>query len=129
MDAWRLNLKKYIGREYAQVNCWDLVREFYMTEFQIELPKFYSGITPNDKDSAVLICDEGNRVSFEKVSTAPTFGDLMPIKILGLECHIGIFIGEGKFLHSQKKTGSVLDNLDRWKHLITGYYRHRTRTA
>jgi cell wall-associated NlpC family hydrolase len=114
------NLSHYIGRNYEQVNCWDLVREFYLKEFGIELRQYYGkDLTSTEQQSLIL----SNRGSFTKVAD-PQFGDLMLLKLYGIECHIGIFIGEGKFLHSIKTTGSVLDSLDRYKHLISGYYRH-----
>lgn len=117
------DLKSYIGRPYEQVDCWDLVREFYLNEFDLELNKVYGGPSHlSVEESAALITS--SRGQFVKVDS-PQFGDLMGIKLYGIECHVGIFIGGGKFLHSVKTTGSVLDRIDRFKHLIAGYFRHR----
>lgn len=121
-------LKKYIGRSYEQVDCWDLVREFYLAEFNIELSQIYSGPNKQSPEFTSMMISS-NKGQFLKVEDSPRYGDLMAIKLFGVECHIGIFIGEGKFLHSVRTTGSVLDSLEKYKHLITGYYRHKGRAA
>ena len=121
-DYSNVNLSSLIGRLYEQVNCWQLVREFYMKIYGIELSQYHGPVTPDAEKTAELITT--NRGDFARVEE-PRFGDLMLLRILGMECHIGIFIGKGKFLHSLKGTGSVLDSFEKYKSRVVGYYRHR----
>lgn len=43
----------------------------------------------------------------------------------GLVCHFGVFIGDGKFIHTLRKTGSISSAVydPIWKNKIKGYYR------
>lgn len=36
--------------------------------------------------------------------------------------HVGIYIGDGKFLHAYLPTGVCIDRLRRWQSRIVGYY-------
>lgn len=37
--------------------------------------------------------------------------------------HIGVYIGDGQFIHTTHKTGVVIEPLYRWKPKIVGYYK------
>jgi cell wall-associated NlpC family hydrolase len=50
----------------------------------------------------------------------PEFGSLLLIKIRAVESHIGIYVGNNRFLHTTKTTGSVIDRTERFKETITG---------
>lgn len=39
--------------------------------------------------------------------------------------HVGICIGQGRFIHAYSKTGVCIDRLSRWRSRIVGYYRPR----
>lgn len=128
MDAKKVepnygNVGRYIGRPYEKANCLDIAREFYMREFQIEIRQYYEGPVPSRKDVEALIVS--NKGEFVPVEGEPHFGDLVVIKLYGVECHLGIFIQKGKFLHSIKTAGSVLDSLVKYEKMIVGFYRHR----
>ena len=117
------DFSKLVGKPYEMANCWDLVREFYMSVFHIELSKYYNDLTPNPTETKNLIST--NVGQFTKVEGPPEFGDIVLFKVRGIESHIGVYIGDGKFLHSSVKTGSVIDLVDRWKNVLVGYYRHK----
>jgi cell wall-associated NlpC family hydrolase len=101
------------------MNCWELTRQFYKQCFDIELKHFSSD--PRDRKATESLIYT-NRGEFTKVEL-PSFGDIILIKILGIESHIAIYIGNGLMLHTSEKTGSVIDRTDRWVKTITGYYR------
>lgn len=115
------DFSKLIGIPYAEMNCWDAAREFYALCFGVAL-RHYCEIAPADRnDVRALIYS--NIGEFEKVDGEYQFGDLLLLKIRGIECHIAIFVGNGKLFHSSKTTDSCIDSLEKWKHLITGCYR------
>lgn len=111
-----------IGRSYDKMNCWELVREFYRLVYGIRLESYVREVPANRDDiNAVITTNMGHIVV--EVDGAPRFGDLMLIKIHGIESHIGVYLEHGKFLHTSTKTGSVIENVDRWERVIVGYYR------
>lgn len=119
-----IELRRYIGRPYEQYNCFDLVKEFYRDKFNLELKNYFEGPVPNRKDvESLIVTNKGDFVRVEK----PQFGDIVVIRLFGLECHIGVVIESGKFLHSARNVGSILDRLERYNKMIAGYYRHRER--
>lgn len=109
-----------VGLPYERVNCWDLVVLFYRQIFKYELAPYYEdGKTdPNTVQGLVNIA----RTDFERV-TEPQFGDIILMKMMGVESHIGVYISSEKFLHTQTKTGSCLDSLAKWQKIVVGYYR------
>ncbi len=117
------DLKKYIGRPYEKYNCLDLVKEFYKDFFNLEIKNYYEGPIPGRGEVQSLI--NTNRGDFVRVDGPPKFGDLVVIKVFGLECHLGVVVEGTKFLHSAEKIGSNIDRLERYSKLIAGYYRHR----
>lgn len=116
-------LLKYIGRPYEKYNCFDLVKEFYADNFGLELKNYFEGPVPTPKEVETLIVT--NKGEFLKVEGKPMFGDIVVIKLYGLECHIGVCIDASRFLHSAKKIGSNMDRLERYSKMIAGYYRHK----
>jgi cell wall-associated NlpC family hydrolase len=48
---------------------------------------------------------------------------IIEFTIIGQPSHIGVYLGEGEFIHSSRQYGVVIDKLYRWKHRIKGYYR------
>lgn len=115
-------IAKYVGRPYEEFNCLDLAREFYKDFFGLEIKHYYEGDKPSDIDAAALI--KTNKGDFVKVEK-PEFGDLILIRLMGIECHIGVMLEGGKFLHSAKRIGSIVDRMERYSNHIVGFYRHR----
>lgn len=115
-------LRKYVGRDYESYNCLDLVKEFYRDYFGLELKNYFEGDVPDRKEVQSLIVT--NKGDFVEVET-PEFGDIVIIKLYGLECHIGVCLNTRQFLHSAKGIGSNIDRLERYSKMIAGFYRHR----
>lgn len=120
-----MDFSKYIGRDYESYNCLDLAKEFYRDHFGLELKNYFEGdVVPSRKDIECLI--NTNKGELEKV-IKPKFGDIIVINLYGYASHIGVYIGEEKFLHSVRKIGSCLDSLPRYSKMVEGFYRHRER--
>lgn len=121
----RKDISHLIGTPYEEKNCWDIAREFYSIEFGLELKHFVSD--PEDRKATENLIYT-NKSEFEKVTDTPRYGDIVLLRIRGIESHIGIYLGDGSFLHTLKQTGSVVDRIERWDKNITGYYRPKTGT-
>lgn len=111
-----------VGIPYEDLNCWQLVKQFYSDVLQIGL-KHYVERTPDDKQEIKSLI-YSNVGEFEKVET-PEFGDIVILKIYGIESHIAVFVGEGKILHTTRGVGSCLDRVEKWSRVIVGFYRVR----
>lgn len=109
-----------VGVPYSDMNCWDIAVAFYKNVFNIDMRSIYDGPTPERSISKNIIYT--NLGEFDKVES-PEFGDIILLKILGIESHIAIYLGNDRMLHSSKSTGSVIDFVSRWKKVIVGFYR------
>lgn len=112
-------LPKIIGLPYSAFDCYELIQLLYKKAFSIELDTLYQ-VTPDELGVNKMM--EQKKGDFIKV-TKPEAGDIILINIIGLTCHVGVYIGGGKFLHTRKSTGSVIDRISRWEKRIEGYYR------
>lgn len=114
-----------IGLEYEDYNCWDLARLFYIQVFAIDLKHYYQNKKKAEEDrkltESLIYTNKGDFVRVEE----PEFGDLITMKIRGLESHIGIYIGNGLMLHTDRIRGSHVDRLSRFDKMICGFYRVR----
>lgn len=99
------------------------MKEFYKDQFGLDLKHFWEGgEVPGRQEVASLIVT--NKGEFVPV-TEPKFGDIVIIRLYGVECHMGVYIEGGKFLHAARNIGSLLDRLERYSKMLAGYYRHR----
>jgi len=117
-----MSIAKMIGTPYEVLDCWGVAKEFYSLELGVELKHYYKD-APNDSGIANNLI-YSNMGDFHKVEGLPKYGDIVLIKLMGIESHIAIFLGGGKILHTSKKTGCVIDNIyPKWEKAITGYFR------
>lgn len=114
-----LDYSDLIGTPYTEKDCWGIVREYY-SRLGIELKKFYD-VKPEsrEKSSTLITLFRGQ---FVKVNQ-PLPNDIFTARILGVECHVGIYLGRGKILHTLENHNCVVDSQEKWKHRIVGFYR------
>jgi cell wall-associated NlpC family hydrolase len=96
------------------------VVDFYKQVFNVELAPYYSEV-PESRGMAQAMVYSA-RKDFIKVEK-PEFGDILLMKMLGFESHIGVYLGSGKILHTQVKTGCVIDSYHKWEKILIGVYR------
>jgi cell wall-associated NlpC family hydrolase len=112
-------MKSFVGIPYNKKDCFNLAKYFYKEEFNIELKHYFDDLPKNRNEMCSLIYT--HKGDFKKIKS-PEYGDLILLKIRGVESHIAIFVGEGLMLHTTEKTGSVIDRLSRWANMVSGYY-------
>lgn len=109
-----------IGIPYEVADCWGVAVRFYKDVLDTELKNYYD-VVPNDvKVTNNLI--HSNKGDFVEVFDRQ-FGDIILIRLEGVEAHIAIFLGRDKILHTQKKTGCIIERIGRWEKRIVGFYR------
>ncbi len=111
-----------VGLPYGNANCYDIVEAFYLLEMDTELDFSYGGVDISDREEVKQLISS-KKGEFVKVDE-PMFGDVMTMTIFGIECHVGVYIGNGKMLHSYSPAvGCCIEDTSRWRNRITGYYR------
>ena len=118
-----------IGVPYSKMNCWEAVRAYYRVVIGVEL-HHYCQDTPEDRSDIknLIYSNVGDFASVDYPGPLKS-GDLLLFLIKGVESHIGVYVGEGRFFHSSKTTDSCVDRLDRWKTLVAGVYRLKGEAA
>lgn len=128
-----MNYEKYIGLPYLEngrtetgVDCWGLARLFYKDQFNIDLPS-YTDEYDGGQDPAIISAINTHIDNWEQLD-APNIGDLCLFNILGEPTHVGIYVGDNKFLHSREGMDSVIESLDstKWKNRFQGFYKYTT---
>lgn len=120
-QIFRASSNDLIGIPYEEKDCWQLTRHFYCLVFSINLSGYiYKDPMDTKEISGVVALHQSD---FIKVSK-PEFGDIILINILGLPAHVGVFLGNGLFLHTSQKNGSHIDRIAVWEKRIVGYYRY-----
>ena len=114
------------GRTTAGLDCWGLVVLVYCEELGIQLPSLateYMGTNPDNSTIIDLVTQ--TKEAWEQV-TDPKLGDVCVFNILGEPIHVGIYIGEQKFLHVREGEYSVIESLDsyKWNRRLEGTYRY-----
>ena len=128
-SAWVGLPFELLGRGPEAYDCWGLVRAVLGHAGGVLLPSFL------DYDDAE-INGQGTKVIAEKKTLdfwVPIFGAefLEPFDVLiftiGLDPHhVGIYCGNGDFLHIQRNEESQIERLHsrRWRHRLEGAYRY-----
>jgi cell wall-associated NlpC family hydrolase len=125
------DLSPYIGIPFEDRNCYELFRLLYHDLFDIHLPpQPYRDATRREtKRNADLMQAEAIRW-IPVPAGQEKFGDAVLLYISGLPSHIGFVLGQGRMIHAQQKTFSVIANyrhdLD-WRSRRKSFYRHPLR--
>lgn len=124
-----MDYNKYIGLPYASngrtesgVDCWGLACLFYRDELRIELPS-YSELYSTASDPQVVSAINSNRDSWLQTTEAVP-GDLCLFNIYGEPAHVGVYVGDNKFLHAREGRDSVIESLSsaQWSKRFQGFY-------
>jgi hypothetical protein len=130
-----MNYNKYIGLPYKDngrdidgIDCWGLVRLYYKEELNIDLPSYvdeYNGPSDTNVTRAIsLYKDSWNK------TTTPAAGDVVLFNIYGEPAHVGVYVGDNKFLHCREGRDSVVESLAsvKWNKRLDGIYKYSENT-
>ncbi len=111
------------GRTIQGADCWGLVRLVYSEQFNIELPSFDSTYTSiqDPEIERMLMSRESWSLSKDK-----NIGDVIVFNIMGSMSHVGVYLGDNKFLHAREGYSACIERLDTgsWKHRVEGFYKY-----
>jgi cell wall-associated NlpC family hydrolase len=114
------NYSALIGVPYEKRDCYGIVIDFYKEVLGVELKNYYTEIPETSMQSQNLIYSSMG--DFKKVDI-PQFGDIIVIKLKRVESHIGVYVGEDKMLHTLKNIGCHIENISKYRRMISGYFR------
>ena len=61
-------------------------------------------------------------VEYKKIDF-PTDLCIIVIKVKGEPTHVGVYLGDGLFIHATKDKGILVEPLHRWEKRVEGYYK------
>lgn len=115
------------GRDRAGCDCYGLARLVMAEQMGIVLPS-YSGAYATVEDrkalDGLIAGNMGPWREIEPGSEKP--GDALLMRLAGTESHIGIVVGRGMVLHTERGAGSVIESYreSRLRRRVVGFYRH-----
>lgn len=111
---------KFIGVPYDKYDCWGIVKMFYSEIMGIDIKLLnFSNEFSNKEINDIVAIEKNNYIKVKN----PEFGDIIVLNMFGFAAHIGIYLYDNRFLHTSKKTDSIIDLLPRWEKRIEGFYR------
>ena len=124
-------MKKYIGIPYRDrgrdvktgLDCWGLCRYVSKDHYHQELPKLlYEYETANDAKEMEKAFQASVK-NFVRVDH-PDSGNIVCIAIYGVPCHVGVYVGNNKFIHTLAGSNSIMESLKAkiWEKRIEGFY-------
>jgi len=116
---------KETGRDTTGIDCWGLLRLIYKEQYNVDIPSFSDGYTSGkDRDLTTELIAQNKEQWVERET--PEVGDGILFRVLGLETHIGVYLGDNKFIHAKEGHSSVIESLTslKWKNRIAGYFRY-----
>nr|WP_173812646.1 NlpC/P60 family protein [Dendrosporobacter quercicolus]NSL47522.1 C40 family peptidase [Dendrosporobacter quercicolus DSM 1736]SDL92783.1 NlpC/P60 family protein [Dendrosporobacter quercicolus] len=108
------------GRGQETFDCWGMALEVY---------RRYGRELPDYRISAM----DAQKIGDQMATEAPAWVEVkqpLPVPclvVIQLSCvswanHVGVYIGNGKFIHAYSKTGVIIDRIKRWQSNIIGFY-------
>lgn len=114
------------GRTRAGCDCYGLVRLVLAEHFGKTLPAFDDGYDFDDRAEEARLIKEGLPLIGAMLVETPEPGDIVLLRYLGVASHVGVYVGDGRLLHTEEREGySGLDDLTGpfLRSRIVGYYR------
>ncbi|MFA7287330.1 MAG: NlpC/P60 family protein [Melioribacteraceae bacterium] len=113
------------GRSIEGWDCWGPAYIIYKNRLGIELPLYTDRYknTEDEKELGRLIGKE--KLMWEEVDNPEPY-DLVNLRLKNQPMHVGVCIGNGKFLHCMENVGTTVEKLKSltWRDRIIGFYRY-----
>jgi len=108
------------GRDKRGMDCWGLARELFRRQ-GIEVPDYRISAASAASVAARM---DNDKIYWNKLAQ-PVLGCLVVIRLSPnvWANHVGVYVGNGRFIHAYSPTGVSLGRLRRWNSRIVGYYR------
>jgi cell wall-associated NlpC family hydrolase len=119
------------GRDLDGCDCYGLLALVLWREFHCYVPPVepYPS-APDLTTEAAARLSEDERIWLPCMAPDPEPGDALLFRVAGLPVHCGLYVGDGRFLHTQERCNAVAERMDgtRWRLRLHAIYRHRDMT-
>jgi cell wall-associated NlpC family hydrolase len=121
--------RKYVGIPYVHsgrttkgIDCLGLLYLIYSDDFGYDLPD-YNNYTHSDY-STIESVFKTNISQWERIEW-PEVGCLIMFNIAGHTTHLGVFVGDGRFIHALDGSDCTIERVDsiKWRGRIEGFYK------
>lgn len=113
------------GRSRNGSDCWGIPYLIYRDRLNINLPTYIEQYhdTENEKELSALIDEE--KLLWKEV-VYPEMYDVIVLRLKGRPMHVGVYIGNGKFIHCMSGSGTTVEKIasTTWRNRIIGFYRY-----
>lgn len=141
-----MNFRKYIGIPYKHygrtvkgVDCYGLVVLIYKDHLGIDLPDptTYESWRQADEYLTAFYKENPNVVSWYHKLWVPATEPYLVYDVVLLKLfpevdaptHAGLYVGDGKFIHSMEELPVAIHRLNNWKRGVYGIYRYKERVV
>lgn len=117
------------GHDYSGWDCWNLLCLFHREVLGISIPSYAEGYSDagHSAESRRVLTDlfQKGMASWRRVES-PEPGDVVLLNIGGRPLHVGLAIGGGLMLHTERQINTVIERLasPMWARRIEGFYRY-----
>lgn len=129
----QIDVAKYIktpfkekGRSIEGWDCWGPAYVIYKEHLGIFLPMYLDDYESTEDKEELALLIESEKIQWGKVEGKPKPYDLLSIRLRGKPMHVGLYIGEGRFIHALEGIGTAIERVAdiTWNKRIIGYYRY-----
>ncbi len=117
------------GRSWSGWDCWALVYLFHRDVLGVAIPSYaesytdagQSAETRNQLRALIAI----GKALWRSVPE-PVLGDVVLLNIGGHPLHVGLALGDGRMLHTERRVGTLVERLSSpiWARRVEGFYRY-----
>lgn len=117
------------GRDWSGWDCWGMVVLFHREVLGVAIPSYTDSYRDagRSKSSRVQLQDliQTNMPKWDRIDD-PLPGDAVLLNIGGRPIHVGLAIGAGRMLHTERRVCTLIERLSSpiWEKRIEGFYRY-----
>jgi cell wall-associated NlpC family hydrolase len=114
------------GRGFTGCDCWGIPYLIYRDFLRIELPLYLEEYQNTEDEKELGRLTEQEKTAWIEVKE-PNPYDIVLMRLKGQPMHVGVAIGNGKFIHCMRDVGTTIERLSSpmWRDRIVGYYFYR----
>jgi cell wall-associated NlpC family hydrolase len=128
-------IEDYIGKPFIDggrgpkgYDCWGLVRAVLESEYQTIVEDYTISAYDTVRVADKMLTEKA--LKWKRVFQ-PQAGDIVAISLdfampVDFVIHVGVYIGDGRFLHTRKTVGALIERTEdlKWSIRIEGFYRY-----
>ena len=132
INSW---VNEYVGipyqlhrQDHSACDCYGLVHLIYKEIYSVLLPTYFDEYTSKSSQKDLEnLCIRGKKFWTKVPKHQEREGDVIYLRANGFEMHVGVVVGDGKFIHNSLKIKtsalSEYSNI-KWRNRLLGFWRY-----